>query len=265
MSVFSSGKKWKNLANQMFQNATQVQDYQGEVEFRRQMLANIRQERIARAQLEARDYSTTARSSTNQGFIANIDSSLAGETYFSYASSDRAKQIRDYNLLGQQYAKKYKKQQKTRAAAYAITGIALGALTGGAFAAFGGVGAGAATTGSLLSIGKGAMLGAQIGQGVGQIASGTGQTQLGIQNIINSVGYGIGQYSADKSYDELIAAVNGISSNTRTSLQTPAGYNRYEAISLDNNGKMMFNNAEQFLLPQLNGTTVKAVRGCYNA
>lgn len=264
MSVFSSGKKWKRAADQALQNARLVQDYQGDVEFRRQLLANIRQERIARAQLEADSYSTTARNTTDQGFIANLDSSLAGETYYAYASSDRAKQIQNYQLQAQYYAKKYQKQQKTRAAAYAITGIALGALTGGAVAALGGAGF-AAGAGSMLAIGKGAMLGAQIGQGVGQIASGTGQTQLGIQNIINSAAYGIGQYSADKSYDEMIEAVRNFNNPNKTPLQTPAGYNRYEAISLDNRGKMMFNNAEQFLLPQLNGTTVKAVRGCYNA
>ena len=257
MSVFSSGKKWKRAADQAFQNARLIQDYQGDVEFRRQLLANIRQERIARAQLEADSYSTTARNSTDQGFIANLDSSLAGETYFAYGSSDRAKQIQNYQLQAQYYAKKYQKQQKTRATAFAVTGIAVGALTGGALGAAGMLGS--------LSAAQGAMMLGQMGQGIGQIASNTGQTQLGIQNILGSFGYGMNQNTANKSYDEIIEAVRNFNNPNKTPLQTPAGYNRYEAISLDNRGKMMFNNAEQFLLPQLNGTTVKAVRGCYNA
>lgn len=177
MSIFSSGKKWKRAAEQSLQNARRVQDYQSEVEFRRQMLSNIRQERMARAQLMQGNYSTTARTSSQQGALANIDSSLAGETYFSYASSDRAKQILDYQEQAQQYYKKYQKQQKTRATAYAVTGIVAGALTGGALGAAGMLGS--------LGAAQGAMMLGQIGQGFGQIASGTGQTQQGIQNILN--------------------------------------------------------------------------------
>lgn len=244
MSIFSSGKKWKRAAEQALQNARRVQDYQGEVEFRRQMLSNIRQERIARAQLEVDSYNTTARNTTDQGFIANIDSSLAGETYFAYASSDRVKQIQDYQEQAQRYYKKYQKQQKTRAATVGTAGAIVGAVAGG-----------------LIGGPAGAVMGAQIGQGVGQIASGTGQTQQGIQGILDGFSFGIKQNIANKANDELIAAIRNFN-NTNT---TSAGYNRYEAISLDNSGKMMFNNAEQFLLPQPNGTTVKAVRGCYNA
>lgn len=253
MSIFSSGKKWKRAAEQALQNARRVQDYQGEVEFRRQMLSNIRQERIARAQLEVDSYNTTARNTTDQGFIANIDSSLAGETYFAYASSDRAKQIQDYQQQAQRYYKKYQKQQKTRATAYAVSGIVVGALAGGALGAAGMLGSLGAT--------QGAMMLGQMGQGIGQIASGTGQTQQGIQSILGSFSYGIKQNVANKANDELIGAIRNFNNTNKTY----SGYNRYEAISLDNRGKMMFNNAEQFLLPQPNGTTVKAVRGCYNA
>lgn len=168
MSIFSSGKKWKRAAEQALQNARRVQDYQSEVEFRRQMLSNIRQERMARAQLLQGNYSTTARTSSQQGALANIDSSLAGETYFAYASSDRAKQILDYQEQAQQYYNKYQKQTKKRAAAFGSAGAIVGAVAGG-----------------LIGGPAGAIMGAQIGQGFGQVASGTGQTQQGIKNILD--------------------------------------------------------------------------------
>ena len=211
MSIFSSGNKWKRAAEQALQNARRVQDYQSEVEFRRQMLSNIRQERMARAQLMQGNYSTTARTSSQQGALANIDSSLAGETYFSYASSDRAKQILDYQEQAQQYYKKYQKQQKTRATAYAVTGIVAGALTGGVLGAAGMLGAG---VGGL----SGGIMGSQIGQGIGQIASNTGQTQQGIQNILSG---GKGLW-----------ALNDIENSYQKYLQM-IRMNRYELASVD--------------------------------
>lgn len=201
MSIFSSGKKWKRAAEQALQNARRVQDYQSEVEFRRQMLSNIRQERMARAQLMQGNYSTTARTSSQQGALANIDSSLAGETYFSYASSDRAKQILDYQEQAQQYYKKYQKQTKTRAAAFGSTGAIVGAIAGGLI---GGPG--------------GAIMGAQIGQGFGQIASGTGQTQQGIKNILDG-GTGVWLLNQpDNNYQKYLEMIR---------------MNRYELASVD--------------------------------
>lgn len=201
MSIFSSGKKWKRAAEQALQNARRVQDYQSEVEFRRQMLSNIRQERMARAQLLQGNYSTTARTSSQQGALANIDSSLAGETYFAYASSDRAKQILDYQEKAQQYYKKYQKQTKTRAAAFGSAGTVVGAIAGG-----------------LIGGPAGAVMGAQIGQGFGQIASGTGQTQQGIKNILDG-GTGVWLLNQpDNNYQKYLEMIR---------------MNRYELASVD--------------------------------
>lgn len=178
MSVFSSGKKWKRRAESALNTVNAIADYQSEVEFRRQLLSNIRQERIARAQLEVGNYSDSFTSSSAAGAMANIDSSLAGETIFSYESSKRQQQMTDLTKQAETYYKKYQKQQNKRATAFSIAGLAAGALTGGALGAASMLGAG---VGGM----SGAVFGSQIGQGVGQIASGTGQWQTGIQNILS--------------------------------------------------------------------------------
>ena len=170
MGLFgSSGKKYKRAAERALRTAEDIQDYQSEVEFRRNLISNIRQERIARAMLEVGNYSTTASSSSAAGALANIDSSLAGETYFSYASSDRAQRVQDLNEYAQKMYQKYQKKQKKRAAIGSIAGTVVGTVAGG-----------------LLGGPIGAAVGGSIGQGLGQIASGTGSTQTmqGIQNII---------------------------------------------------------------------------------
>lgn len=252
MSVFSSGKKWKRRAEEQLRIANRIEDYQSDIEFRRNMLSNIRQERIARGALEVMNYSTVASTSSAAGALANIDSSLAGEAYYSYGTSDRMQQIQDHQELADKYYKKYNKQQQKRAAAFSITGAVAGAALGGVT---GGFGLG-------LSTGTGMAIGGSIGQGVGQIFSNTGinQTMTGFQNILTG---GIQLWEADANYkrnQEILAAITG-NAAPRGGLPTPAGYSRYEAFSLDSNYKPMYNTAEQFILP--NGTKIRACRGYY--
>lgn len=170
MGLFgSSGKKYKRAAEGALRTAEDIQDYQEQEEFRRSLISNIRQERLARAMLEVGNYSTTARSSSAEGALANIDSSLSGETYFSYASSDRAQRVQDLNEYAQNMYQKYQKKQQKRAAIGSIVGTVAGTVAGG-----------------FIGGPVGAAVGGNIGQGIGQIASGTGYTQTmrGIQNII---------------------------------------------------------------------------------
>ena len=254
MGLFSSGKKHKRAAEAYLRQANAIQDYQSEVEFRRQLLSNIRQERIARAQMQVRDYSPTYRSSTNEGFIANIDSSLAGEVDYSYSTSIRQQQMTDLVDAAQQEYKKYQKQTQRRATAFSVGGLVAGALTGGALGYVGVLGSGVGTM-------SGGIMGAQIGQGAGQIASNTGQWQTGIQNILSG-GTGIyGLNQSERNYKRVIAALTG---NYTDSYQTPAGYGRYEALSMHpKTQKLDMNSAEQFLLPEPNGTTFKGCGGYY--
>jgi len=254
MSVYSSGNKWKNRAQEALLSAQALEEQQSDLEFRRQLLSNIRQERIARAQLEVGNYSDDFTSSSAAGATANIDSSLAGETLYSYDASKRMQQIQNYQQSAVNYMKKYQKQQKTRAAAFAVTGLAAGALTGGVLGAANMLGAG---VGAL----SGAIGGAQIGQGLGQIASGTGQWQQGIQNILSG-GTDIYELNtAENNYQRVITALTG---NYTDSYQTPNGYGRYEAFSIHpRTQKLDMRSAEQFLLPEPNGNTFKGCGGYY--
>ena len=186
----ASPSHYKHQAERYLNKATEIGNYQNEVEFRRQLLSNIRQARIARAQLEVGDYNPAANISTKQGVIANIESSLAGEVDFSYGSSVRQQQMTDYTNLAQKYYNKYQKAQKKRAGTFAIGGLVAGAATGG------------------LGFGlTGAIMGAQIGQGLGQIASSTGQTQLGIQNILSGAAQTYMYNSIEDNYQKYLALI----------------------------------------------------------
>lgn len=249
----ASPSHYKHQAERYLNKATEIGNYQNEVEFRRQLLSNIRQARIARAMLEVGNYNPSADISTKQGAIANIESSLAGEADFSYSSSVRQQQMTDYTNLAQKYYNKYQKAQKKRAGAFAIGGLVAGAALG---VATGGLGFG--LTGTALA-GAG-VSGATIGQGLGQIVSGTGQTQQGIQNIIGGLSQGINMYSAEETkneqrrmFEELLGRSNQIPT---------LGYNRYVTAPVIN-GSARYKEGETYLLPQLNGSTVKAVKGCY--
>lgn len=196
----ASASHYKHKAERYANKATEIQNYQSEVEFRRQLLSNIRQARIARAMLEVGNYNPAADISTQQGAIANIESSLAGEADFSYSSSIRQQQMTDYINLAQKYYKKYQKAQKKRAGVFSTVGMVAGAVLG---VATGGLGFG--LTGAALA-GAG-VSGATIGQGLGQIASGTGQTQQGIQNILSGAAQTYTLNNIEDTYQKYLALI----------------------------------------------------------
>lgn len=181
MGIYSSGSQYKNAAIEALESAKALEDQQREVEFQRGLLSNIRQHRIAQAQLSLMNYSDSYTSSSAAGTQANIDSALAGEMKYSYESSQRAEEIQDYQQAAQQYMKKYAKQQKTRATAFAITGAIAGGVLGAAMLPAGV--ALASTTGAAAIT-----AGATIGQGVGQMASNTGQFDTGFSNVLSGLG-----------------------------------------------------------------------------
>ena len=176
MGIFSSGSKWKNAARNALKNAQRIEYYQRDLEFQRGLLSNIRQNRLARSQLELGNYSDSYTSSSSAGAMANINSPLAGEIEYSYSTSQRMQEIQDYQEQAQDYMEKYAKQQKKKATAFSIAGIALGAVTGG-------LGAGLAAGG--MTAAGGAITGATMGQGIGQMFSNTGQFGQGLSNVIS--------------------------------------------------------------------------------
>ena len=195
MGVFSSGSKWKNAAIEALESARAVESQQKDIDFRRGLLSNIRQQRMAQAQLAVVNYSDSYTSSSAAGASANIDSALASEMKYSYESSQRAEDIQNYQEKAQEYMKKYAKQQKTKATAFAVTGAALAAVTGG-------LAAGAVAGGMTAS--TGAIVGAQIGQGLGQMASNTGQFQTGLNNVISGISQGYQASANADNYAKLL-------------------------------------------------------------
>ena len=186
MGLFSSGDKYKDRAEKALNMAIDISEYQSNEDFKRGLLANIRQHRIASAQLDLLSYSDSFTSSSAAGAQAMLDTGLSDVTGYSYESSQRGQEITDYKQDYEKNIKKYQKQQQKRGTAFKVVGAVAGALTGG-------LAAGAVAGG--MSAATGAGLGMQIGGGLGQIASDTGQTSTGINNVI-------GGFSSYLSYRE---------------------------------------------------------------
>lgn len=222
MSIFgSSGKKYKRLAEKYINMANDVQDVQSAEDFKRGLLANIRENRMANAMVSVGNYSDDYSSSSVAGAKANINSAFVGDTAYSYESSDRAQLIQDYTEIAQKYYEKYQKKQKKNAMLGSIGGAVVGAVVG---VATGGFGLGLTALG-------GGLLGAQAGQGVGQILSGTGQEEQGISNLI---GAGATAYRFDTA-NKMKEGYDNISSIYQSYLGSRVYGNRYQVASLMNN------------------------------
>lgn len=236
-----SANKWKYRAQGALESARALTEQQSDIEFRRQLLSNIRQERIARAQLDSGNYSDDFTSSSAAGATANIDSSLAGETLYAYGSSKRLDQIQDYNQKAEYYNRKYQKGLQKKSGIYSVVGGTIGAVVGFVGSGFNPMGA---------------VSGWQVGQGLGQVASRTGQTQLGIGNIIS----GAAQYYQSHQYDKVLEEYRS-GSNTG-GYSTPKGYGRYETYGVNPaTNKYIPNTYAAWMLP--NQMNVISVLGGY--
>lgn len=167
MGIYSSGNKWRTRARGAEAQAVELTNRQSDIDFGRQLLANIRQQRLQIAQARFQNVlaAETTSSSSARGAEAEINSTLAGEVGYAYDTSKRLQQISSLQQLANNYYKKYQKQQKTRSTAIQATGIVAGALTGGVLGFAGMLGAGIGTL-------AGAGLGASIGGGAGKAVLG---------------------------------------------------------------------------------------------
>lgn len=161
MGIYSSGNKWRTRARGAEAQAVELTNRQSDIDFGRQLLANIRQQRLQIAQARFQNVlaAETTSSSSARGAEAEINSTLAGEVGYAYDTSKRLQQISSLQQLANSYYKKYQKQQKTRSTAIQATAIAAGALTGGLAAGL--------AAGSMSAL-TGAGLGASIGGGAGK-------------------------------------------------------------------------------------------------
>lgn len=137
MSVFTGGKKWGRRAKQLRLEAAQAQEDLEDLNFGRELLSNIRQQRLAASQLRmieggASDVTTTA----HQGQMANINSGLASDYGYSVDVSNRAQAIERMQETATRYEKKAAKMDKRAGMAAMGVAAAASVITGGAALAF---------------------------------------------------------------------------------------------------------------------------------
>lgn len=197
-SLFGADK-YKDKAEYYANLAQDVQEEQNAVDFRRGILANIRENRMANAMISFGNYSDDYTSSSVAGAKANVNSALAGDTRYSIESSNRMQKIQNYSEAAESWYEAYQKKQQNVAIGTSIIGMAIGGAAG---AMTGGFGLGLSSLG-------GGLVGAQAGQGLGQILSDTGQEEIGISNLI---GAGATAYR----FDTAIGVANEYDKMTKT-------------------------------------------------
>ena len=145
MGWLSVNNNYKYRAEGAIREAEELVGIQQERDFGQNLLANIRQYRIAKEQLEAYGDTDDITSSTSAGVTANVKSTLAGEVGYAYETSNRAEQIQHLQAFAQQQLGKYKQQVKRasrNADIVAYGGKIVGAVIGGIFGGPGGAMAG---------------------------------------------------------------------------------------------------------------------------
>lgn len=191
MGLFSVKKSAKNQAMTYQHMQVDLKNQQRDVDFGRQLLANIRQQRLASEAIRFDTYSDIGVSSSAAGAQANLASSLASEVGYAYDTGERQEKIQRYAQMeedawGEYYESVAKSQQATMAVA------AVGAIAGGVFLApmiAGGLtalGAGA-TTAAVGGAMGGAAIGGLAGTAIG-VAGGGGHVagNVGLQQTLKS-------------------------------------------------------------------------------
>lgn len=112
MGWLSVNNNYKYRAEGAIREAEELVGIQQERDFGQNLLANIRQYRIAKEQLEAYGDTDDITSSTSAGVTANVKSTLAGEVGYAYETSNRAEQIQHLQAFAQQQLGKYSQQVK---------------------------------------------------------------------------------------------------------------------------------------------------------
>ena len=212
MGILGSGGKYKSLGTQALLNATTLQNEQRDIDFGRELLQNIRQERLARSQIVMGSYNDETVSSGTAGQLGNIDSTLASEVGYAYRTGARQDKITSLQQEAKRNFDKYKKVMKTNQQA------------GMALAAVGGLAGGVFIGGALAAAGMGAVSSTMLGTAIGGLA-GTG-TAVGIggggaagraglyQTFQDTLTAGAKAYAADKLMPTKVPSANPTSGIT---------------------------------------------------
>ena len=199
MGLFNVNKAAKNQAK-TYENLVQDQQTRlQEMNFGRDLLQNIRQERVARAQLEFSNHIEGVSTSSAAGAIANIDSGLASEVGYAYRYSLGLEKLQSYQETAANYWEKYAKSvQKVQRNAKIvgsvmslggqIVGTAIGGPVGGAIGA---------TLGSLGAVGITTAMGG--GSTAGKAAFGAGMENT--MSYIGDSSKDIAKVMSDKNTD----------------------------------------------------------------
>lgn len=188
MGIFSVDKSAKNQAMTYQHLQVDLQNQQRDVDFGRQLLSNIRQQRLATEELNFANYSDVATSSSASNALANINSTLASEVGYAYDTGERQELIQDYAQAEQdaweEYADSIKNSQLATTALVSVAGLATGGIASALGAGILGTMAATAVGGGLATVGA-----ATIGGG-GSVAG-----QAGLQQTIKStLSAGANQY-----------------------------------------------------------------------
>lgn len=146
MSIFKANKKWLSVAQTAMSNAEVIAEQQKDINFGRELLANIRQYRIEQAAIDQAEASIgTTQVSGVQTARQFLQRQLNEPYSRTLQDAERQEQIEEYQNQAQAALDRFKKQAKTARTTGYITAIALGAVGGFAGAALAGAGASAAT------------------------------------------------------------------------------------------------------------------------
>ena len=168
MSIFKANKKWLSVAQTAMSNAEVIAEKQKDINFGRELLANIRQYRIEQAAVDQAEASIGATQVSGVQTARQFLQRQLNEPYSrTLQDAERMEQIESYQNQAQAALSRFKKQAKTARTTGYVSAIALGAV-GGFLGA--GLVAGAAASASTAA-GAGAITAA--GAATGAVVGGT--------------------------------------------------------------------------------------------
>lgn len=147
MSIFKANKKWLSVAQTAMSNAEVIAEKQKDINFGRELLANIRQYRIEQAAVDQAEASIGATQVSGVQTARQFLQRQLNEPYSrTLQDAERQEKIEEYQNQAQAALDRFKKQAKTAKTTGYISAIVLGAAGGflGAAAVAGAAAAGAA-------------------------------------------------------------------------------------------------------------------------
>ena len=121
MGLFTGGEKYYRLAEGVEAKAYGLQEEQKYAQFGRELLQDIRQARIARAQIAQENFSDDFSVSSAAGAASTITSNLAGAYGYAIDTSNRAQQLQTLNMYTDRLYKKGEQRDRRSAQAAALT------------------------------------------------------------------------------------------------------------------------------------------------